>query len=388
MARDPTKAREEVGKYGAIARDEEQGVKEAWRAREDDDAPGEASEGLVTSRLMKNDSKKRPNAPPGEPKGNVFNVYAQRAWYYMKLTWKFLTKHLWVLFLVYVFVAITILHFLPNEPDFDTSVVDTMYFVAITATTIGYGDFYPKSDEGKIFVMCFIVIGVGLGGVLISNVTAWMLEKEEAALKEVERKKMEKMQKELLKVKQNVGADVSSADIARASRELASKKVNKLVVWHAIGAIIVVVLLGAVIMGQLENLKFLDGCYWAIVTSTTVGYGDITPKTTHGRIFASFYAFITIGVMGWAVSQISSSAITRKVEEEENEVTRFKLTPDSLVAMGGEKGYVDQYDFAVAMLLAMGKATREDFDMVAAKFRELDVNGDKTLDAKDLLGEK
>jgi hypothetical protein len=150
-------------------------------------------------------------------------------------------------------------------------------------------------------------------------------------------------------------------------------------------AIAVVVILGAVVMHRLENISFLDGCYWSIVTSTTVGYGDVTPKTQSGRIFASFYCFITVGVMAWAIGQIASSSVESQVEKHA-QLKAFKLTPEWLAAQGGDKGYVDEFDFAKAMLLAMGKCEQSDFDTVAARFNELDVNGDRTLDAKDLLG--
>jgi len=39
------------------------------------------------------------------------------------------------------------------------------------------------------------------------------------------------------------------------------------------------------------------GVYWAIVTLTTVGYGDITPHTVLGRILASFIMIIGYGLI-------------------------------------------------------------------------------------------
>lgn len=39
------------------------------------------------------------------------------------------------------------------------------------------------------------------------------------------------------------------------------------------------------------------------------------------------------------------------------------------------------------MLIAVGKLEASDFDSVATRFKELDVNGDGSLDAKDLMGE-
>ncbi len=43
-----------------------------------------------------------------------------------------------------------------------------------------------------------------------------------------------------------------------------------------------------------------DGLWWAVVTSTTVGYGDIQPVTAAGRILATVAMFAGIGVIGSA----------------------------------------------------------------------------------------
>tara|TARA_R110000796_G_scaffold252640_2_gene389761 strand:+ start:10508 stop:10828 length:321 start_codon:yes stop_codon:yes gene_type:complete len=40
--------------------------------------------------------------------------------------------------------------------------LDSLYFSIITLTTIGYGDFSPQTDWGKIFTIVYIIVGVGL----------------------------------------------------------------------------------------------------------------------------------------------------------------------------------------------------------------------------------
>jgi voltage-gated potassium channel Kch len=40
--------------------------------------------------------------------------------------------------------------------------LDSMYFSVITLTTVGYGDFSPQTDLGKIFTMFYVLTGVGV----------------------------------------------------------------------------------------------------------------------------------------------------------------------------------------------------------------------------------
>jgi voltage-gated potassium channel len=40
--------------------------------------------------------------------------------------------------------------------------LDSLYFCVMTLATVGYGDFAPKTDPGKVFTMLYVFIGIGL----------------------------------------------------------------------------------------------------------------------------------------------------------------------------------------------------------------------------------
>ena len=46
--------------------------------------------------------------------------------------------------------------------------LDAVYFTVITLTTVGYGDFSPATDGGKVFTMLYILLGLGIVGALVA----------------------------------------------------------------------------------------------------------------------------------------------------------------------------------------------------------------------------
>ena len=59
--------------------------------------------------------------------------------------------------------------------------------------------------------------------------------------------------------------------------------------------------------------------WWAVVTLTTVGYGDMFPITTGGRVFTFFVLFLGLGIVA-VPTGLFASALAKAREEEEDGV--------------------------------------------------------------------
>lgn len=63
----------------------------------------------------------------------------------------------------------------------------------------------------------------------------------------------------------------------------------------------------------IEGYSVLESIYLATETVTTVGYGDVTPKTDAGRIFAIFFMLIGGGVVLYALTSLVQSVVQLEV---------------------------------------------------------------------------
>lgn len=91
----------------------------------------------------------------------------------------------------------------------------------------------------------------------------------------------------------------------------------KIVVF--LGTVFTIVIIAGATMYLLEGEKhgftsIPKAMYWAIVTMTTVGYGDLTPQTDIGKLFASF-----LMVMGYGIIAVPTGIVSVEIAQ----VTRF-----------------------------------------------------------------
>ncbi|GAA4269455.1 ion transporter [Hyunsoonleella aestuarii] len=64
--------------------------------------------------------------------------------------------------------------------------------------------------------------------------------------------------------------------------------------------------------------SIFDSLWWAIITLTTVGYGDVYPITVGGKVFTFFILMIGLGIVAIPTG-IISSALTKSVDKKQDE---------------------------------------------------------------------
>lgn len=147
------------------------------------------------------------------------------------------------------------------------SLLDALYFSIVTLTTVGYGDVVPKDTTGRIFALVLFFLGAGVVGSLIGTAFTDYLDDPN----ETQAQKKSKSE-----ARERLNERRALHPWRRLSRSLAL-----VAIWTVVGALV---------FTYFEpKYSFVDACYWAGASLTTVGYGDIRPTTPVAKLFVCFY---------------------------------------------------------------------------------------------------
>ena len=104
--------------------------------------------------------------------------------------------------------------------------------------------------------------------------------------------------------------------------ERVQRAVERLTIFRAVRMVALVALSLAFVAAVLERLvdpamgDFADALWWAIVTVTTVGYGDVIPTSTSGRVIASFLMVAGVSAIPITTSLVVSVFVSRLQREQ------------------------------------------------------------------------
>jgi voltage-gated potassium channel len=113
---------------------------------------------------------------------------------------------------------------------------------------------------------------------------------------------------------------------ARMLRAALFASLRKIIVF--LGTVVTIVLIVGSLMYLVEGegsgfTSIPQGMYWAIVTLTTVGYGDIAPQTVTGKVLAS-----VVMILGYGIIAVPTGIVTVELAQARRAPISTEACPD------------------------------------------------------------
>jgi hypothetical protein len=255
---------------------------------------------------------------------------------------------------------------------FGWSLIDTIYFTIVTVTTVGYGDICPTTDQEKLFTCAFAFVGVGLIGAALGIVMDGIIAKED-------------------EIRDNLAKGVSK------SSESSAQVISTMIM--SVGQILAFLVVGTFAFAALEGKSLLDAFYFSCITTTTVGYGDLSMTTDISKFFATIYLIFGTILVAKALGDIAAIPLDiQRKRREQKVLSQFgdslgtkelaELTSGAFMSEMGlnqKSDQCSQNEFILAMLIRLGKVDKQDLAMCRTQFGKLDADGNGTLDRDDVI---
>lgn len=280
------------------------------------------------------------------------------------------------------------------------SVLEGLYLSVVTFTTVGYGDERPVTVGGKLFSCVFALAGIGIIGIALGYIGQNIIQAQVVALQMANRRSVRESMKETSSKSEaadgsNGGGDgaapqaassLESADNMKAGpgRGLLRHPATRQLLL-SLFPIIAIILLGSLVVGSYEGWNWVDSIYWCVVTGTSVGYGDLYPRSDDMRWFSVLYIPLAVGAFSAALGRIANVFVEAEIRKSNKKLLEREVTVEDLETMNVDgDGEVSVLEFVEHMLKAMNKVDQTLLDDLHSQFDKLDADGSGGLQNDDL----
>ena len=247
---------------------------------------------------------------------------------------------------------------------------DALWFCTVTLLTIGYGDFVPERDVTKLLLVVYLLLGLSLIVVCL-------------------------------------GALFGQLDSALLHGRRGSRRPRLQQVLSGLLGVLLVIGTGTALVCTLEGWKLVDGVYWATVTASTTGFGDLTMNHPLSRMMCTpcaemttidrthcatpepslRYLLIAVGAFAASLHKLGAAVMEAEAQRALDRFVSRGVTRGMLADIGGGPScHVDRAEFLRFMLVHMGKVQKGDVDKVLGLFEQLDTARTGDLGPADVEG--
>jgi len=270
------------------------------------------------------------------------------------------------------------------------SVLTSFYVIVQIVTTIGYGDVTVHTEAGKLFMAVYVLVTLILIASFVTDALGTLVARNEDFLRQ------------RLRV---IEAKVHPGIHDEAAAKAAYGKYNEL--FSSVALFIFYTVLGTVFFWWYEDCScsygvssiedchehdcvatggatktLIDAFYMSVITLTTVGFGDHTPRSWYGRLFGCFWMLFGVVATANMISKVSALFDMNNKEDK-----RLKSMSREIFAKidANKDGHLSLMEFRSFALLKFGIISEEELEEVDQIFKAIDKDGSKHLTYEEIM---
>lgn len=239
------------------------------------------------------------------------------------------------------------------------TMVECIYFMAQTVTTIGYGDIGPAKIRGQLFVGFYVIFSLFVIAMVIEDFTEHMVKVAKQAKK--------KLHEAFLRVE-------ASGDHLKTVDSLITPpkpSVEPLLTAFLVFVLIDICFIVFFSCWPGEQKTVFQATYMSLITLGSIGFGFFTPLTEAGMIFGAFSMVLGCATLVVVIGEFVA------LMYQLNEYERFNKAEAKMAAMLTLKGMlkgsenVTQLQFLQFVLVQSKKVEQDEMDDILRVFENL-----------------
>jgi len=257
--------------------------------------------------------------------------------------------------------------------------VDSVYFVMVSMSTVGYGDFFPSRPESRVFTLFFIIYGIVVPFASLASELATVMDRAVGRF---------------LKVWSLCFGHHHLRAWSRTNDKADAGAPGSITFWVSNMLIPVMMfttwqIFCACVFTVLQELPFSLALYHCLVTATTVGYGDVL-VTKEARPFAVVHVGVSVALLGACIAEVPALWDIRNVQLRQLEILQRALDVEMIKALDRDGNGVDKLEFCIGILIEIGAELAglplqwDDIVPFIEQFEAFDVDKSGHLSSEDL----